>query len=481
MPETPRRIAVVGAGASGTLTAAQLLRRAAALQADLEVWLVDPAPTTGDGVAYATTAAHHLLNVPAGRMSAYPDAPHHFVRWLARRAPGAHTGDDYVPRALYGEYLADVLATAVSGPGPGHLHRVHERVVGARRTDHGVTLTLGSGKALPADAAVLALGNPPPCNVWVPPALRHSPRYLPDPWTPGALERLPCDGDVLLVGTGLTMVDIALTLSRTGRAVQAISRHGLLPQPHAESPLSAAPPPSIDPGADIRRIRRALLSHISACRRTHGDWRVGIDSLRPVTTELWQHLSPADQAHFLHHDQSLWNTHRHRIPPASARALRDEIDAGRIQVASGEITDAIPTRDSVQIRLRDGRTLSVGAVVNCTGPQADVRRMDDPLVAGLLTTGLATPDPTGLGLHTTPSGRLNPADGTAPAALWTLGPLRRGALLESTAVPEIRVQAHALAATLLASESGLHMSLPHRSAFAPSGPPEHQLASGEPA
>ncbi|WP_063838303.1 FAD/NAD(P)-binding protein [Saccharothrix sp. ST-888] len=465
MPETPR-IAVVGAGAAGTLTAAQLLRRAAALQAELEVWLIDPG-ATGRGVAYASSAAHHLLNVPAGRMSAYHDAPDHFVRWLTRRAPGVHAGDDHVPRALYGEYLADVLAAAASGPGPGRLHRVHERAVGVRRTDHGVTLVLGSDEPVSADAAVLALGNFPPGSAWAPPALHRSSRYLPDPWAPGALADLPDHGDVLLVGTGLTMVDVALTLSCAGRAVRAISRHGLLPQPHAESPLPVAPPPSFDSGADIQQIRRSLLSHVSACRRTYGDWRVGIDSLRPVTAELWRHLSPSARAHFLHHDQTLWNSHRHRIPPTSARALRDEIDAGRIQVGPGEIADAAAAQDSVLVRLRDGRTLSVGAVVNCTGPQADVRRVDDPLVAGLLATGLAAPDPTGLGFHTTPNGRLRPADGTASAVLWTLGSLRRGALFESTAIPEIRAQAHALAADLLGSKNagrrggspGLHMSL----------------------
>lgn len=492
MAETPR-IAVVGAGAAGTLTAAQLLHRAAALRAEVEVSLIDPG-ATGRGVAYASTAAHHVLNVPAGRMSAYHDAPDHFVRWLTRRAPGAHTCDDHVPRALYGEYLADVLAAAASGPGPGRLHRVRERVVGVRRTDHGVTLVLGSDEPVSADAAVLALGHFPPGAAWVPPALHRSSRYLPDPWAPGALAGLPHHGDVLLVGTGLTMVDVALTLSRAGRVVRAISRHGLLPQPHAEAPLPTAPPPSFDSGADIRQIRRSLLSHISACRRTHGDWRVGIDSLRPVTAELWQRLSPSARAHFLHHDQAWWNVHRHRIPPTSARALWDGIDAGRIQVGAGEIADAIATQDSVLVCLRDGRTLSVGAVVDCTGPQADVRRVDDPLVAGLLATGLAAPDPTGLGFHTTPGGRLRPADGTAPAALWTLGPLRRGALLESTAIPEIRLQAHALAADLLASESaarqggspglrGVHARNGHlhSPAYTPPSPANHQPPVDEPA
>ncbi|WP_331742645.1 FAD/NAD(P)-binding protein [Streptomyces sp. NBC_01006] len=455
MPETALRVAVVGAGAAGTLTAAQLLRRAAALRVDLEVRLIDPAATTGRGVAYATDSVHHLLNVPAARMSAYPDVPGDFTDWLDRRTPGVHTGAHHVPRALYGEYLAGVLADAEAGPGRGRLHRIHERVVGVHRTDGGVTptpaltLTLGSGEPLRADAAVLALGNFPPGEAWVPSALRRSPRYLPDPWAPGALAALPREGAVLLVGTGLTMVDIALTLGRAGRTVRAVSRHGLLPLPHAESALPTAPPPSLDPGADIHQVRRALLSHVSACRRTYGNWRVGIDSLRPVTAEIWQRLPVTDRARFLRQYQSLWNVHRHRIPQASARALREGMDAGRIRVTPGEVADAVPVEDSVMVRFRDGRTLRVGAVVNCTGPQEDVRRLDDPLVTGLLNSGLALPDPTGLGFRVAPCGRLHPPAESPLAPLWTLGALRRGALLETSAIPEIRTQAHDVATTVL--------------------------------
>ncbi|WP_369382995.1 FAD/NAD(P)-binding protein [Streptomyces sp. cg36] len=452
MSQPPRRIAVIGAGAAGTLVSMQLLRRAAALQADLEVQLIDPAATTGRGAAYATDAPHHLLNVPAGRMSAYHDAPDHFVGWLARRAPGAHGGGDHVPRALYGEYLADVLSTTAARPGAGRLRRVHERVVSVREHGGGMTVAVGSGKALRADAAVLALGNFPPGEAWVPSALHGSPRYLPDPWAPGALARLPRHGDVLLVGTGLTMVDVALTVSRAGRTALAISRRGLLPQPHAESALPTIPAPTIDPSAGLHHVRRALLRHVSACRRAYGNWRVGIDSLRPVTAELWQQLTVADRTQFLRHDQCLWNAHRHRIPPASARALREGISAGRIQVAAGEVADAVPGEDGVSVRLRDGRTLRVAAVVNCTGPEADVRRVKDPLVTDLLATGLAAPDPTGLGgFHTTSSGRLRGSDESMQAPLWALGPLLRGTHLESTAIPEIRTQAHALATSMLGS------------------------------
>ncbi|MFB7383522.1 FAD/NAD(P)-binding protein, partial [Kitasatospora purpeofusca] len=177
MTENPRRVAVVGAGASGALTAAQLLRRAAQAGVPLDVRLIDRAPATGRGTAYATTADHHLLNVPAGRMSAFADEPDDFVHWLARRAPGVHTAADHVPRRLYGAYLGEVLATAEARAGTARLHRVDDRVVSARRAGPGMSLRLGTGRRLDADALVLALAAIPHDAASPPALLRRSPSY----------------------------------------------------------------------------------------------------------------------------------------------------------------------------------------------------------------------------------------------------------------------------------------------------------------
>ncbi|WP_406096741.1 FAD/NAD(P)-binding protein [Kitasatospora purpeofusca] len=450
MTENPRRVAVVGAGASGALTAAQLLRRAALAGVPLDVRLIDRAPAPGRGAAYATTADHHLLNVPAGRMSAFADAPDDFVHWLARRAPGVHTAADHVPRRLYGAYLGEVLATAEARAGAARLHRVDDRVVSARRAGPGMSLRLGTGRRLDADAVVLALGTFPPDNAWAPARLRRSPRFVADPWAPGALRGLPEHQDLLLLGTGLTMIDVALVLARPGRRVHAVSRHGLVPRPHTATALPPARPPQVDPAAGLPRVRRALLAHVSACRRTHGDWRVGIDSLRPVTAALWQGLSPADRTRFQTEDRRLWDVHRHRAAPATARAFAAAVAEGWITVGPGELADAAPTGAGVRVRLRDGRALTVGAVLNCTGPQTDVRRVPDPLVAVLLGAGLAEPDDLGQGFRTDALGRVRPADDSPPAPLWTLGALRRGSLLESTAIPEIRAQAGEVAGDILA-------------------------------
>ncbi|MGW6918024.1 FAD/NAD(P)-binding protein [Kitasatospora sp. NPDC054939] len=447
---TRRRIGIIGAGAAGTLAAARLLREAKRRGLPVDVDLVDPSEHTGRGLAFGTRDPRHLLNVPAGRMSAHPEEPDHFVRWLA----GAAGPADYVPRMRYGDYLADVLAEA---PGRyGRLHRVRDRVVGLTGrgptgtagpgTGGPVRLALASGAVLTVDAVVLAVGHLPPDLRWAPPELLDSDAFVRHPWGPEALRGIPPEGDVLLVGTGLTMVDVALTLDRPGRTVHAVSRHGYLPQPHAAAPVPAAAPPEGD-FAGFSQLRREVLRHIAASRRRHGDWRPGVDSLRPITQALWQALPPADRERFLREDLRMWEVHRHRIPPATGAALQAMRRAGRLRVAAGEVAGAARAVDGLLVRLADGRRLRVAAVVNCTGAQADPRHSQDPLLAALLADGTVRPGPCGRGLDTWDSGLLRAAPGRP--ALWALGPVRSGNLLESTAVPELRTQAAQLALSVL--------------------------------
>ncbi|MER8104115.1 FAD/NAD(P)-binding protein [Kitasatospora sp. NPDC094016] len=466
---TPHEIAVVGAGAAGTLTALRLLHHAAAGRpAPARIRLIDPGPA-GPGLAFGTDAPHHLLNVRAGQMSAHRDDPGHFVRWLGDRG-GEH---DFVPRRLFGRYLAESLAAAADRPGTPDLVRVPDRVVGLTHRPSATTpplrLWLRDGPPLDVDAAVLALGNFAPGHTWAPPGLRDSGRFLADPWAPGALAAVPENRDVLLVGTGLTMVDMALSLQRPGRVVHALSRNGLVPRPHAATPLTTPDAPAVprlDARAGLPALRRAVLCQIARCRRVHGDWRAGVDSLRPLTSALWQQLPPADQARLLARDLRLWETHRHRIPPVSARALRAAVDAGLVSIGRGTVSDAKTTADGpgevaevIDVWLDDGRALRVGALLNCTGSEAELTRVDDPLITDLLTTGLGSPAPVGGGFDTAADGRLLPTGGRAPAPLWTLGSLRRGNLLETTAIPEIRCQADDLA-----------LLLGHGAAGTPSGP-----------
>jgi uncharacterized NAD(P)/FAD-binding protein YdhS len=452
VPDRRRRVAVVGAGAAGTLTAARLLDRARRRAVPLDVFLVDPAAATGRGVAYAHHRPRHLLNVPALAISADPDDPEDFLRWLAARGEWADPYS-FQPRTRYGCYLTDLLTqSAVQAAPVGALHRLYDRVTGlAQYGPRALTLTMVSGDTLAVDSAVLALGQFAPGTVWAPETLRTSPRFVADPWAPGALDDLSGTDDILLVGTGLTMVDTAVALERPGRVIHAISRTGLLPQVHSPQAAEPVAPPDVEGCDDLAALRRVVLRHISAHRRVQGDWRPAFDSLRPVTARLWRGLPPADRERFLAEDGRRWETHRHRIAPVTGAILRNARTAGRLAVAAAEVVSAEPTAegDALVVGLSDGRELRVAAVVNCTGPEGDFRRAGHPLATALFEAGQARPGPHGLGLDTDTTGRVLDSRGAASAPLWTLGAARRGSLWESTAIPELRVQALDLAASVL--------------------------------
>ncbi|MEY9968046.1 putative NAD(P)/FAD-binding protein YdhS/tetratricopeptide (TPR) repeat protein [Streptacidiphilus sp. MAP12-16] len=452
--ESAHCVAIVGAGAAGTLTAARLLEHADRRRLSLDVWLVDPARAAGRGVAYGTEAGTHLVNVPAGGMSAYRERPDHFVRWLGGAGHAEAGADAFVPRSWFGHYLSDVLDEAARTSDTGRLRRGHERVVRVAREGAGIVLSFPSGRTLRADGAVLALGNFPANCAWAPLGLREAPGFVADPWAAGAFADVPPDADVLLVGTGLTMVDVALALELPGRTLHAVSRHGLTPQVHARTPTASMPGPPLPVDCDLTRLRRLVRHQIARSRRLFGDWRPGVDSLRPLTAALWQQLSDADRARLLREDLRDWEVHRHRMPPSSADALDAAVAAGRLRIGPGEVADVTAHDDRIRVRLADGRLLTVGAVVNCTGSPADLRTVDDPLVADLLACGLARPGPAGLGLDTAPDGSVvasGSVQGRTRAPLWTLGALRRGNLLETTAVPEISAQAQAVAKAVVGS------------------------------
>jgi len=453
-----RTLAVVGAGFCGTMVAAHVLRRGRGFD---RVVLVERSGRAVGGVAYGTTSSSHTLNVPAGRMSAFQDLPDDFLDFLRAREP-AITGGSFVPRRAYGAYL-DFLLDEARRASPVRLFRLAGEAVSARTVDHGVEVALGDGRVVQADALVLAVGNYPPSD---PPGagetLPRSIRYARDPWAPDALE-LDRTEPVLLVGTGLTMCDIVLALrdaDHTGPIV-GLSRRGLLPQAHR---LSTKPPPHLEPPAALPDwsatavgFLRGLREEVRAAGATGIDWREVVTSIRPETPALWQRLDATERRRFLQHLRPYWETHRHRSSPETAFAVESLVEAGALQLVAGRIVGYRETPAGIAVSYlprgaSDVQTLEVGKVINCTGPTTDLATVSDPLISQLRESGTTRPDELGLGLDTDPRGALVRADGAVSERLFLLGSLRKGALWESTAVPELRVQAEELAIRLV----GLH-------------------------
>jgi uncharacterized NAD(P)/FAD-binding protein YdhS len=447
-------IAIVGGGFSGTMVAIHLLR--AAPPSVGRIYLVERAEGRVGGVAYRTPSASHTLNVPAGRMSAFEDDPDDFLRFVRRREP-AITGGSFVPRRLYGAYLADRLDEARRGSALP-LIRLAGEVVHVAEEDGQVALGLADGRAFGADRTVLAIGNFPPADPpGVDPRFARSIRYAHDPWSGDALEVEPGEA-VLLIGTGLTMCDIALALRDADHhgGLLAISRRGLLPQPHR---VSAAAPPQLDPPRELADWPATALGMLRALRREvreraaeHVDWREVVTSLRADTPALWGRLDEDERRRFLERLRPYWETHRHRSSPETAFGVESLVAAGGLEVLVGRVERLVADVDGVTATVRRrgmaAEELRVGKVINCTGPDTDLSRVREPLVEALRADGLVRPDPLGLGLDTDEQGRLVDAAGRPSGRLWLVGPLRKGRLWENTAVPELRVEARRMAELL---------------------------------
>lgn len=460
-------VGVVGAGASGSLVACHVL----AMHHSATVTLYDRSGSFGPGLAYSTPCDQHLLNVPAGRMSAIPDDPGHFLRW--GHAQGLEwTGGSFVPRHHFGRYIRELLDQH-DAEHPGRLRRVAWHVTQARPQPDRVRL-LGHERAQSQAHrhVVLALGNFPPSDPH--PGLAQLPptAVIRDPWDRAAWDRALPDQQslqrtALLIGTGLTMFDVVATLRARGFTgpIIAVSRRGLLPQPHR----SPARPSHHGPPRDIEAwptTMPALLAHVRRLVENNAkhriDWRDTISSLRSVTPLLWQRMAERDRASFLRHARPYWESVRHRAAPAIDALVQDLLLTERMHVLAGRLSTLESTGPDAQatLTLRGGTTRHIDRclVVNCTGPQSDCTRTTQPLLRQLVDDAIALPDPLGLGLCSDAQGRLrapSPGDGRPDHAgsvhdrLWVVGPLRRGDQWECTAVPEIRVEARALAHALV--------------------------------
>lgn len=452
----------MGGGLTGALVAVQLLRRASP---GTRIVLFERRPPVGRGVAYGTGCAAHLLNVPAERMSVMTDDPGHFLRWvrergadLGYRSPAAPA--DFLPRWLFGHYVTDTLMQAVaSGPAGVTLESVAGEANDLVETAEGARIVLADGREYSARAVVLALGNlPGEYPIQRPLRFYRGPRYVHVPWLPGLMANIAPDDDVLVVGAGLTAVDIIVQLDQLGHrgTVHAISRRGLVPLEHLHGPEDY---PEFLAGAPLPRTVLELLRRLRAeVRRAAADgvnWRAVVDAIRPQSQALWLGWSPAERRRFLRHLRPFWEVHRHRLAPATAAIVERLAAAGRVRFIAGRLEalhDELTGAEAVY-RLRGSgkmHTLRVAKVINCTGPRTDYSKYQHPLLINLLARGLIDHDPLALGINALPTGEVLRYRAGPTGWLFTLGAPLKGVLWESTAVGEIRQHAAEIAARLLA-------------------------------
>lgn len=477
----PRRVCIIGGGFSGAMTAANLARVAAREGVRLHVTIVERRGSVGDGVAYSTTEDAHLLNVPAGRMSAWPDDPEHFLRWARQHRPEAQ-GGDFLPRKLYGAYTREALREAAQmSPGQCTIEPVFDEARRAQCREEaggaGWMVHLAQEPSVRADALVLALGHRPPTDPladrWSGP--RH--RFIADPWRPFAVHDIRPDEAVLVLGSGLTSIDVILSLcdERAGERTAPIylaSRRSLFPQSHLAQPnpamnLDATIAALLTTHAElsatdlVRCVRELVRGLVRGAERGGGgsdgtpDWRPVIDGLRPHTSRLWARLSLPERKRFLEHARAFWEVHRHRMAPAIGARISALGERGVFTRLAGRVTGALAEGESVNVQLRlrgsdEDRRIRVAWVINCTGPSPSNKAEASPIIASMLDQGAVVVDELGLGLRTNDAGWAIDAHGHNPERVLIVGTLRKPMLWESTAVPELRAQASAAAEAIVA-------------------------------
>jgi uncharacterized NAD(P)/FAD-binding protein YdhS len=457
-----RTIAIVGAGFSGTLCAVNLLR--CNRRAGLHIILLDRHTRPGRGLAYRTWDDNLVLNVPAGNMSALADDASHFVQHCQSIDPAFNSGS-FVSRRIYGDYLEQTLQQTIDAHPEIHFERIQSDVLAVRQKDGAAALSLNyqldlaDQRLLNVDQVVLAFGHFAPSDPGSFPDFYKSDSYVSNPWDFAALDRIDDDAPIALLGAAHTALDVLfrLTSQSDARKVVLISRRGLSLQAHRSHPKSpaAAGFPSffdeVEPTARhyFRALRRKTQEHVA----NGGDWRDVINSLRPHTPEIWSRLPLHERRRFLSQLLPYWDIHRHRLAPVAHLRFGQMMRSGQVETVAGYVQRYEINGGNVSIEVRERGTgkikkLVVRHVVNCTGPNYDIKVIKMPLIKQLCADGYLQQDALKLGFEVNERYQVIDTKGHAAENLFYVGPMLKARYWEAIAVPELRAHTRRLAEIL---------------------------------
>ncbi|MEA1027622.1 FAD/NAD(P)-binding protein [Pseudomonas sp. N-137] len=461
-------VLIIGGGLSGAMLAAQLLR----LPGRRNVLIVEPRSELGRGEAYSAVELGHTLNGNAARMSVDPDNADDLTQWLAEfiEAGGWPESDQqhvpvselFPPRGIFGLYVQQRLAEARAlGARNGSVaEHVRGEAVDLQVAGDAVLLTLDDGQTLRGRFAVLATGMFPAARTPQTESSGLNAAAL-DPWDVAAMRRLDPQSTVLIIGSGLTMVDAVVSLEQAGHRgpIEVFSRHGLLPH------VRRQPPEWVDfLAADhsLRSPRQLMRALREQCRQAQAegiDWQAPLDTVRAHIGRLWSQASDVQRRQFVRHVRPWWESHHHRSPPLSAELVARLHEEGRLRIQAASFKGLAPSAEgavNIRIRRRGEADLTVvqgAALINSSGIEYDWRRVARPLPQQLLARGLVQPGPLALGIAARPDGAVLDAQGEPASRLFAMGPPLRGMWWESTAVTDVASQAKALAARLVEWQS----------------------------
>src|SRR3984885_3410324 len=442
-------ILIVGGGFSGTMLAVHLLRHTG-----LCIGVVDRGTLPGRGLAYGSPHRFHLLNVPAGEMSAWPDTPDDFLSWARTHFDASLQARSFPPRSIYGAYVGSLLEATLDEFGKERFQWIRDEAVSLHRRKGRLAVQTNLGAELLASVVVLATGNFPPANPRLPGLKTSASLYFQFAWAKNVLQDLPTTGSVLMLGSGLTSVDLIMALKSKGYrgVIHVLSHKGLFPRPRRQQRPDEPWTLFWDETSPrtVRGLLRLIRNQVRAAAAQGINWRAVIDSLRPVTQEIWRSLPIEEQRRFVRHARAYWDVHRHRVAPEIADLLDDMRSDDLVRLHRGTVTQYSESDHRAEVHYwdrgtRTEKTLRVDRVINCSGSETDCRSIDESFITSLFVQGFARPDRLFLGVDVNEHGALIEYKGMPSHRLYAIGPVRKGCFWETTAVPEIRVQAAALA------------------------------------
>lgn len=458
----PKEIAIIGAGFSGLMTAYHLIKEATI---PLTIYIINDNETFGRGAAYSTPHLKHLLNVPAAKMSAIHDDPNHFLEWVHKQDAYKTVNKDilgktFLPRKVYGDYFNSIWEDALKNKRTDStVNIIHDSAVDIEKKDGRFIIYLTSKVQISSDIVVLATGNETPAD----PAIANmdfykSTSYIKNPWLTDVTSYIKDNKDILILGNGLTTVDLIITIMNAGYkgVIHTLSPTGFSILPHRHNHLEykdfvneLTEPYTLDD------IYQKAWKHYRILHKVGISVEPIVDSLRPLTHKIWKALSHKDKTIFLKDIRTLWNKVRHRIAPHLYDYIQNLRLKGKVVVHRAKLIDIKEDASGINVSYLSKQnnkleTLSTSLVINCTGPHIDITRSEDPLLKALVAKGMIQPDPLRIGMDVTEQWNLIGKDGVADTALYTIGGNLRGLLWETTAVPELKVQTSVLAKAILA-------------------------------
>jgi uncharacterized NAD(P)/FAD-binding protein YdhS len=461
-----KKIGIIGGGFTGTMTAVQLIDKSTE---PCEIILINERETLNKGIAYNPYSDKHLLNVIAGKMSAYPDKSEHFLEWVMQKDE-FKTNDktlianSFLPRQIYGEYLCNIWEEAEKRAESKQIQItvIDSFVVDLDVSEEVISLWLDNNQKLNVDDCVIATGNHIPRN----PRIKNmdfynSPNYFQNPWKVESVKDTNENLPVLIIGNGLTMVDTVLGLLEQGfkGEIYSISPNGFNILPHRHNGLKYSKLiEELRDDMSIYELVKLINKHIKTVREYGVSAEPIIDSLRPQTQRIWKSFSEQERELFMSRLRHLWGVARHRIPLHSHDKIQQLRIDGKLHINSGKIIDIVESTESITVQYFDKKenelkVINVSRIVNCTGPETDLMNLEKSFLKNCLLKGILTQDNLKLGIKAnTETFQITNSYGKPHTNLYTIGSNLKGELWESTAVNELRGQAEKLAEKLKAQQ-----------------------------